>query len=207
MNEFIEVEATYASISRRGLIKGVGINDAPYIVSTRLDGKKVLCPFYSVWMNMLERCYGSRYQARCPTYRGCSVCTEWITFTNFKSWMEVRDWKGMQLDKDFLVIGNKVYSPDTCIFVTHSLNKLMNSRENARGDCSLGVTYNKALGKYVVQVNESRKRIFLGSFKSDREASIVYNTAKSCVIKVIAEQQEDSRLREALLRISAELLQ
>ena len=63
----------------RSLICGVGVNDANYATS----GKR-MCPFYRRWINMLERCYSEKFQEKNPTYRGCSVCEEWLTFSNFK---------------------------------------------------------------------------------------------------------------------------
>ena len=71
---------------------------------------------------MLQRCYSESHLVRQPTYKGCSVCEEWLTFSNFKSWMEQQDWEGKQLDKDLLVYKNKIYSPETCVFVSSVIN-------------------------------------------------------------------------------------
>ena len=105
------------------LVYGVGINDAEYVVVKReevgnVDGKRKRktvwrCPFYKTWSSMLRRCYSTKYQERCPTYMGCSVSEEWHTFSVFRNWMESQDWQDTQLDKDLLVEGNKVYSPET----------------------------------------------------------------------------------------------
>lgn len=73
---------------KRSLIYGIGVNDANYLVASRMDGKVVKCPFYQVWTDMLMRCYSKKYQQRQPTYVGCYVHSEWFAFSNFKAWME-----------------------------------------------------------------------------------------------------------------------
>jgi hypothetical protein len=47
------------------------------------------------------------------------------------------------LDKDILVVGNRVYSPETCIFVPTRINNLFVTRESLRGDYPLGVKLSK----------------------------------------------------------------
>lgn len=49
------------------------------------------------------------------------------------------NWEGRALDKDFLVEGNKVYSPSTCVFLPSKLNTFIITRGNARGQYPLGV--------------------------------------------------------------------
>ena len=102
---------------KRSIVAGVGINDADYGIAG--------CPFYNRWLGMLQRCYGKAMQRLNPSYVGCSVCDEWLRFSVFKAWMEKQDWVGMELDKDILVLGNKVYSPATCVFVTPKTNSLV----------------------------------------------------------------------------------
>lgn len=77
---------------------------------------------YTCWVNMLKRCYDPKVQAKHPTYIGCSVCDEWLCYSNFFQWMSSRDHLGMELDKDKKIKGNKVYSPDTCELITLAEN-------------------------------------------------------------------------------------
>ncbi|WNO60454.1 hypothetical protein [Rheinheimera sp. MMS21-TC3] len=82
---------------------------------------------YSRWIDMIKRCYDPKKQERHPTYKGCSVCDEWHNFQNFVKWFEAnhpKDGKYYELDKDIIVTGNKVYSPETCVFATRSENTL-----------------------------------------------------------------------------------
>ncbi len=67
---------------------------------------------------MLQRCYSESYLNKRPSYRGCSVCEEWKTFSNFMAWMKNKNMENLELEKDILVPGNKLYSPETCVFVS-----------------------------------------------------------------------------------------
>ena len=75
-----------------------------------------------------------------PTYKGCSVSEEWLRFSNFKRWMEKQDWDGKQLDKDILFEGNKVYSAETCVFVTSVVNSFTSDSGAKRGEWLIGVS-------------------------------------------------------------------
>jgi len=112
-----------------------------YTVKPTLNGKVQVCPYYACWNNMLVRCYSRSYLQRHPTYEGCSVEESWLTFSNFKAWMKQQDWKGKFLDKDILVLGNKVYSKDTCLFVSTAINNLLTDCRKSKGSCSLGVSF------------------------------------------------------------------
>jgi len=92
------------------LVHDVGVNDSCY-------GDALRCPFYSTWVSMLKRCYSKIYQEKNRAYIECAVFNEWLVFSVFKSWMEEQNWKENELDKDILFNGNKIYSPETCIFV------------------------------------------------------------------------------------------
>lgn len=121
---------------------------------------------------MLERCYSARYQERKPTYKGCSVCDEWLNYQNFAKWYDDNYYeiKGeiMCLDKDILVKGNKIYSPENCVFVPNYINVLFarigcknkESKEQLIKD--IANTYKKdipsklyeAMCKYKVEIND-----------------------------------------------------
>lgn len=187
------------------LVYGVGVNDANYNVTARVNGKLKLCDFYRTWKSMLQRCYDQKYLSWRATYRGCSVVEEWHLFSTFKEWMEKQDWKGKQLDKDLLVLGNNIYGPESCMFVSSKINNLLLDCRAARGECSVGVY--KSDGKYRAMVSRNSKRIHLGYYDTDREAYDAWRKAKSEIINEIAEDQIDLRLRVVLRTIAIELLQ
>lgn len=201
---FIEIPASKKSLVQRKPKHGVGINDARYMVCTHIDGKRSMCPFYMVWKNILKRCYDNKHQLTAKSYVGCSVCPDWIYFSNFKSWMQRQDWRGKDLDKDILVSGNKVYSPETCIFVPKSINNLLTNHAAARGKWPIGVSFDKNTQMFVAQCRNESEKIYLGRFDSPAEAHKIYCKFKSNVVDGAALKQ-DGRLKVALLRIAGEI--
>ena len=182
------------------LVHGVGVNDADYVVNPTINGKIVWCPFYRYWVNMLKRCYSVKFQARRPTYVGCYVCVEWLTFSKFKSWMETQDWQGKQLDKDLLVSGNKVYSPDTCAFVDKETNLFATDRGAARGEWHIGVNFHKPTGKFQALCRNpfTRKKEYLGLFIYPDEAHQAWKKRKHELACQLADLQTDERVAKAL---------
>lgn len=183
----------------RKLVYDVGINDADYQVHPSVSGKQVMCPFYSSWKSMLARCYSEKYQERWPTYIGCSVCKDWLTFSNFKAWMEQQDWQGNQLDKDLLSSGNNQYSPESCVFISGSLNRLLLDSGAKRGAYPVGVYWNKARNKFRAKIKVNGKTKHLGCFTTPQAAHAAWQRAKQDLIYNVAVEQVDERLKAALL--------
>jgi hypothetical protein len=188
------------------LVFGIGVNDLSYpkTRSEKIDGKWVQvwrCPFYERWYSILRRCYSEVYHKKQPTYKDCSVCEEWSTFSNFKRWMECQDWEGNSLDKDILIQGNKIYSPDFCVFVPQALNNFLTGRENARGLYPLGVTKVKTCKPYLASCQNpfTGERGYIGCYLTPEEAHIAYKEVKFRYAKILASSIEDSEVAEALL--------
>jgi len=206
ISQFIEIPATKQSIAQRKLIYGVGISDAGYMVRPRFNGKIICCPYYKTWNNMMRRCYSEKLHVGQPAYIGCTAAKEWHIFSNFKKWMEKQDWKGKHLDKDVLIIGNKIYSPDACVFVSRSANNLLTHAKSNKGKYPVGVSFNKKLDEFTASFKIKGKSKHLGVFKTPEQASEVYKAAKSNEIKRVALSQTDIRVREGLLRHAEHLL-
>lgn len=191
---------------RKRLLEGVAINDADYLVTeySIRDGKNVIswmCPFYKTWKSMIVRAYNKKYQVKNPTYVGSSVCESWLRFSNFKSWMENQDWEGKSLDKDILKPGNKNYSPDTCCFVSQTVNKFITDSANARGNCSIGVDFHKQTGKYRSRCRNpfTDKNEFLGMFSTDAEAHKVWLKRKTELARELAKTLSQESVSSALI--------
>ncbi len=77
---------------------------------------------YAAWFSMIQRCYCLKCQKKHPTYKGCSVCDEWLNFQTFASWFEDNYTEGSQIDKDIRFKGNKIYAPSNCLFAPQGIN-------------------------------------------------------------------------------------
>ena len=155
---------------------------------------------YDIWDKLLSRCYNKSRLSKFPTYEGAVVCEEWLNFQNFAAWcykqkhFESKDDKGRSyhLDKDILVRGNKVYSPETCSFVPPYINTMLIGCDKARGKYPRGVCYHKGKGKIVAQLRSGfGKKIHLGHFDTPEEAFEAYKVAKEVLIRETAERFKD----------------
>lgn len=194
---------------KRKLLYGVGLLDTEEFVVESVvvvgkDGSKRqkriwTCPYYTKWANMLKRCYSKKAQKIQATYKGCIVCEDWLMFSNFKAWMEKQDWEGKELDKDILGNG-KVYSPDTCVFVSSVVNTFMIERLSKK-ELPIGVSIHKPSGKFVAMCRNpfSTKSEHLGLFDCPNEAELVFLERKKQHAEILASQQTDNRVKEAIL--------
>lgn len=189
------------------LVCGVGVNDADYPVAIyeRVGGKNKktnICPYYMTWKSMIDRCYAPSQIKKAPRYIDCFVCDEWLTFSNFKSWMKEQNWKCRQLDKDILVKGNKIYSPNNCAFVTNKINTFVIERDAMRGLYMLGVDFDKTSKKFRARCKNpfSGKKDFLGYFNDEISAHLAWKSAKHQFACRLADLQTNERVANALRR-------
>ena len=192
------------------LVYGVGVNDLGYRVQvneelTKNGGKRVrksvyICKYYTVWTDMLKRCYSKKFLERNQSYIGTSVCSEWLYATSFKSWMEQQDWQGKSLDKDIISPGSRLYSPETCAFVLQATNLFVTARDASRGDCPIGVSLVKRLGKYQAQCQNpfAEERGYLGCFSTPEDAHEAWRKRKHELAQLVADRESDMRVVEAL---------
>lgn len=140
-------------------IFNMGINDADYSVNPKPpEGKRPICPYYQTWKNMLRRAYSAACHKNQPTYKDVTVCNEWHTFSNFKTWMERQDWQGHHLDKDIIKPGNKIYAPEFCCFIPVTINTLFGGRGNSG--------YSKIYdGRYVARCCHAGKKTYHRIFR------------------------------------------
>ena len=171
------------------LVQGVGINDRS--CPTKAQDKHT--KEYTLWHDMLKRCYYKPYLEKHPTYIGCSVSDNFKYYHLFHAWCQIQigfGKEGYHLDKDLLINGNKVYSEDTCLFIPKSLNLLLTKAAAGRGLLPIGVTKNGS--KFQARCNLVGKRICLGTFDTPELAFIAYKTFKEAYIKAQAEVYKDS---------------
>lgn len=182
------------------LVYGVGINDADYAVQLRVkDGKTLHCPFYTVWVGVLRRCYSESWKVKYPTYKECTIDVEWHRFSVFKAWMQTQDWQDKVLDKDILIVGNKLYSPTTCVFITSKVNKFCNENNASRGEWPIGVSlYEHGFHARAKDVRTNKLK-YLGTYTSAEEAHEVWVAFKLKQAHILASEQTDGRVAKALI--------
>ena len=89
---------------------------------------------YNLWVSILARCYACYEDF--DSYIGTTVDKRWHSFEVFQK--DIRkmdnhlDWlrgEDMELDKDLLSNDNKIYSKETCLFITRKENLKQRERE------------------------------------------------------------------------------
>ncbi len=154
---------------------GVG-NYVPYKhFVCRRDGK--ITREYSVWADMIARCYTDYY----PTYANCTVSAEWHRSDVFWQWAEnqIGFLKDYYLDKDLLVIGNKGYNKEVCVFIPRNLNQFLCAADAIRGEYPVGVYFDTARNKFGAKISINNKTVSLGRYISIEDAMSVYKEAKT----------------------------
>ena len=122
---------------KKGIIKNpyaITVCGMGFLGETKIvDESGITLKSYVCWKGMIKRCYDVKFQEKQPTYKGVTVCKEWLCYANFKKWYDEHIYtienEIIQLDKDILIKGNKLYSPNTCIFVPHRINSLFVKRD------------------------------------------------------------------------------
>lgn len=144
-------------------------------------------------------------------------CTEaWKCEESFSAWAVHQVGfmvEGFELDKDLLVKGNRVYGPDTCVFVPAEINVLLSGcyRAARRGKYPIGVCFNKGSGRFKAQMSSRQSRgldKYLGSFPTVEEAFACYKAAKEARMRTLAakwKDQIDPRAYDALMKRAVEM--
>lgn len=167
---------------------------------------------YDLWSNMLNRCYNPDMRKNTESYKGCTVCEEWLNFQNFADWYykQIRE-PGYSLDKDILLKGNRLYHPDRCAMIPPNINILFASRKAGRGQYPIGVYYAKDCTRnpFTARCSDGTGRsVYLGAFPSQAEAFHAYKAYKENLIKQKADEYRermDPRVYEAMMKYEVEI--
>ena len=187
------------SAGKRTSVYGIGINDANYVVNPSVDGVKFTCPIYRMWVAMFKRCYSGSSLSLRPSYVGCTVDERWHSFMAFREWVLAQpEWEGLHLDKDLLVPGNKVYGPDTCLFVPLDVNQFLTFKQKKSFDLPIGVRpCNK---KYIAKVCALNGKMWSSPVcDTKEEAASVYWSKKLECAHTLASLQTDPRVAKAIV--------
>ena len=165
---------------------------------------------YQSWVYMLKRCYIKNAKNR--VYQNCKVCDEWLCYLNYEKWFDENyyyiDNSQMNLDKDILIKGNKIYCPNACVFVPQNINKLFTKSNKTRGNLPIGVYKVQNGNKYAAHLNINNRLVNLGSFNTVEEAFAAYKVAKENEVKRVADEYKDKipqKLYEAMYKYKVEI--
>lgn len=148
---------------------------------------------YGAWTNMTRRTTDPEYQAKFPCYKDTWACEGWKLFSNFLNWsLENGHRKGLCLDKDIVVLDNKRYSPDTCVFVSAEINNLLTYKQRKKSNLPIGVYYQEFDGRgykqkkpYQFKINGEKK--VNGRYDAAEEAGLAYGREKSKYVRQVAD--------------------
>ena len=199
-SDFPIVPANKSSLSRRRPMYGIFVNDADYITSLSVDGKRITCPIFSRWKNMIIRCNDKKYHDKFPTYKDCTIDNQWHSFMSFRGWVLTQsDWECCELDKDLLVDGNNIYGPQFCIFISPHINTFFAHNTRRLSSDSLGVFFHRG-NWYARCGGESLKRYYSPPFDLRGDAVLWYQNKRKELAYVLAAKQTNPIIANAIIR-------
>lgn len=166
---------------------------------------------YAKWRAMLQRCINPMADKSTESYVECEVCNEWMNFQNFAKWYYENEYpcnnEPLCVDKDILIHGNKIYSPDTCILVPQRINLLFIKELKRRGDLPIGVQKHTN-GGYTSLLSTYEGKKYLGYFYDTNLAFATYKKAKEKYIKEVADSYKNiipQKVYEAIINYRIEI--
>lgn len=217
-----KVHTQYSNFKRKNVknpyflvVCGVGMTGNKY--PTWKDGKHT--KEYDAWQNVLLRSYDEKVKEKYPTYKDVTCCEEWLLYDNFYEWLHEQEnydkWHdndGWHLDKDILIKGNKMYSPNYCCLVPYNVNKLFVKHELHRGDLPIGVTRCNNRDGFVARCMNpiTGERDYIGYYETPKQAFLAYKLYKEKLIKKIAKMEHSKcnitkRCYEAMMNYQVEI--
>lgn len=165
---------------------------------------------YICWTNMIKRSCNRDFKEKHKTYANASSCKEWLCYEVFEDWYNDNYYEVsgeiMCLDKDILIKGNKMYSPNTCVFAPQSINALFVKTDSLRGTLPIGVQKNG--NKYYARWYEKCVSNITPVVETIDEAFALYKENKERHIKSMADEYKDKipqKLYEAMYRYEVEI--
>lgn len=165
-----------------------------WIKSFSVDSHKHVTRAGQLWTNMGTRCT-SKFQERYPSYQGVSC--------GFKDFQDLAEWANAeqgymdkdgdrfwQLDKDLLVPGNRIYAPDTCMFVPAEVNCLFNNSTPQDNGLMAGVQMIAENGRgrrFIAACRTGTKKSnHIGTYNTEEEAHAAWLDFKSQHVRSLA---------------------
>ncbi len=167
-----------------------------------------------VWTSIVDRCtLGTKAQESAKAYIGCS-----IGFSNFQ---EFAEWCQLQegylnkepngnywcIDKDILIPGNKVYGPDTCIFVPCKVNNLFVYGDKSKKGYPVGVSLRPGCTTFTMTCRRNNKEHIRAGYSTVEDAHRAWQLNKISDILVQAEMPSTPQKLKIALVHRAKLIE
>ena len=201
-NERVYEVATVGDVMRRRTVHTHGINDVEFMTLITVNGKVVKCPIYSMWQELLRRCYSVDLIGKDPRYGNTTIDPNWHSFSVFRTWMLKQNWEGREIICNLLDMDNKHFSPDTTMFIPGSLRRAIVLRARAPGAYPVGVHWDKRNMVFSAQVQTGTRTQSLGTYKSPRDAHLAYLVGKQDVLLRLARKYHGVYRGGILLRVA-----
>lgn len=171
----------------------LGVAHLDVIFQVKVDGRELWQ--YSLWKAMLQRCFCQKFKLRQSAYRDVTCCEVWLSFASFFEWVNAEveytgKPNGFVLDKDLIIKGNRIYSPEACSFVPQAVNHLLSGSGATRGQWPVGVSFDKLHGRFQANMSCRGRMKKLGRFDTEDDAFLAYKSAKESHIKIVALQHK-----------------
>lgn len=167
-------------------------------------------PHFHTWASLRTRTLDTNFKQRHKSYIDCSLCEEWMCMQNFCDWAESTKPKDTsvkwELDKDLLIEGNKLYSPETCCWLPKEINLFLSKM----GEKAI---YPKTLKDgsevYVVFVREGKEKQvekgshYIGTYYSYEMAVDKWRWVKKQRLNSLIKQYEHLMSDVVIERLSA----
>lgn len=195
---------TRRASSGKGLVCGIGIYEPRVLCMTDAPH---LPRVHGIWRGMLLRTTEMRVVSR-PSYAGTSVAPAFHRFADFAEWAVRQigwDGEGYHLDKDLLENGNRVYSPDTCVFLPAVINTQLSKSPHRESGLPAGVMQERS-GRFSARLKIEKKHDHLGMFDNPEDAYAAYKIAKAARFSHLAVMYQgriDQRAFDALMARAA----
>lgn len=157
---------------------------------------------YKLWQGMLKRA-----TKRLRTYVDCTVDERFLDFQVFAEWANAQvgfSNPSFQLDKDILIQGNKVYSPEACSFVPSIINNMFYVPKSFEKIDHLptGICL-ASTGHYEVRCSRNGQSKRVGTFVLIEDALYAYKESKEASVKETAMQYRGQISESVFQRLMA----
>lgn len=149
------------------------------------DIKTISAIAHRKWSRILHSCYNTNVLVNVPNYINTTIDYRWRYFSAFQEWFLDNYEEGSVIEKDLLSpLNNKIYSPETCVFVSGTLNGELNlHRDGYKQTGMLGVTVTEN-GTFSVRLkDENGTKLQLGTFWDIHLAHKHWQYAKADVLE------------------------